>query len=51
MEIYKPMSSKELSQRKIEEYTKMANLVQWGRKNPVKFCELAFGLQLIDYQS
>ena len=51
MEIYKPMSSKELSQRKIEEYTKMANLVQWGRKNPVKFCELAFGLKLIDYQS
>ena len=51
MEIYKPLSSKELSQRKIEEYTKMANLVQWGRKNPVKFCELAFGLKLIDYQA
>lgn len=51
MEIYKPMSSKELSQRKIEEYTKMANLIQWGRKNPVKFCELAFGLKLIDYQA
>ena len=51
MEIYKPMSSKELRQRKIEEYTKMANLVQWGRKNPVKFCELAFGIKLIDYQA
>lgn len=51
MEIYKSMSSKELSQRKIEEYTKMANLVQWGRKNPVKFCELAFGIKLIDYQA
>lgn len=51
MEIYKPMSSKELSQRKIEEYTKMANLVQWGRKNPVKFCELVFGIKLIDYQA
>ena len=51
MEIYKPMSSKELSQRKIEEYTKMANRVQWGRKNPVKFCELAFGIKLIDYQA
>ena len=45
------MSKKELSQRKIEEYTKMANLVQWGRKNPVKFCELAFGIKLIDYQA
>ena len=51
MEIYSPMSKKELSQRKIEEYTKMANLVQWGRKNPVKFCELAFGIKLIDYQA
>ena len=51
MEIYKPMSSKELSQRKIEEYSKMAKIVQWGRKNPVKFCELFFGLKLIDYQS
>lgn len=51
MEIHTPMSKKELSQRKIEEYTKMANLVQWGRKNPVKFCELAFGIKLIDYQA
>ena len=51
MEIYKPMSSKELSQRKIEEYSKMAKIVQWGRKNPVKFCELFFGLKLIDYQA
>ena len=51
MEIYKPMSSKELSQRKIEEYSKMAKIVQWGRNNPVKFCELFFGLKLIDYQA
>ncbi len=51
MEICKPMSSKELSQRKIEEYSKMAKIVQWGRKNPVKFCETFFGLKLIDYQA
>lgn len=51
MEIYKPMSSKELSQRKIEEYSKMSRIVQWGRKNPVKFCEIFFGLKLIDYQA
>lgn len=51
MEIYKPMSSKELSQRKLEEYSKMAEIVQWGRKNPVKFCETFFGLKLIDYQA
>ena len=51
MEIYTPMSSKELSQRKIEEYSKMSRIVQWGRKNPVKFCETFFGLKLIDYQA
>lgn len=51
MEIYSPMPSKELSQRKVEEFHKMARIVQWGRKNPVKFCELFFGLKLIDYQA
>lgn len=51
MEIYNPMSSKELSQRKLEEYIKMSKIVQWGRKNPVKFCEVFFGLKLIDYQA
>ena len=51
MEIMKPMSGKELSQKKLDEYSNMAKLVQWGRKNPVKFSELAFGLKLIDYQA
>lgn len=51
MEIYNPMSSKELSQRKLEEYIKMSKIIQWGRKNPVKFCEVFFGLKLIDYQA
>lgn len=51
MEIYIPMTNKELSQRKLEEYSKMAKIVQWGRQNPVKFCETFFGLKLIDYQS
>ncbi len=51
MEILAPMSSKELSRRKFEEYSKMANIIQWGRKNPVKFCEVFFGLKLIDYQA
>lgn len=51
MEIYNPMSSKELSQRKLEEYSKMAQIVNWGRKQPVKFCETFFGLKLIDYQA
>ena len=51
MEIYTPLSNKELSQKKIEEYTKMAKIIQWGRQNPLKFCETFFGLQLIDYQA
>ena len=42
MEVYTPMSSKELSQRKIEEYKKMSQIIQWGRKNPVKFCRRIF---------
>lgn len=51
MEIYTPLSNKELSQKKIEEYTKIAKIIQWGRQNPLKFCETFFGLQLIDYQA
>ena len=51
MEIYKPMSPKELSQRKLEEYSKMEKIINWGRKNPVRFCETFFGLKLIDYQA
>lgn len=51
MEIYIPMTDKELSQKKLEEYSKISKIVQWGRQNPVKFCNLVFGIQLIDYQS
>ena len=51
MLVYTPMSHKELSQKKLEEYEKMSKVVQWGRKNPVKFAELMFGIKLIDYQA
>lgn len=51
MDIYSPMSNNELSQRKLEEYSKMAKIVSWGRQNPIKFSELFFGLKLIDYQA
>lgn len=51
MEIYKPMSDKELSQRKTEEYQKFSKIVQWGRKNPVKFSEEFWGTKLIDFQA
>ena len=51
MEIYTPMSTKELSQKKLEEYDKMAKIIQWGRRNPVKFAETFFGTKLIDFQA
>lgn len=46
-----PMSQKEFSQKKLESYSQMARIVQWGRKNPVKFSELFWGIKLIDYQA
>lgn len=51
MEFYVPMSSRELSQKKLEEYRKFNGVIQWGRNNPVKFSELMFGTKLIDYQA
>lgn len=51
LEILKKMSSKELSQRKLESYNVMSKIVQWGRQNPVLFCNEFYGLQLIDYQA
>jgi hypothetical protein len=44
------MSKENLSQRKIEGYLKLAEIIQWGRKNPVKFVERFFGMELLDYQ-
>lgn len=51
MEIYLPITSKEFSQKKLEAYSQIAKIIQWGRKNPVKFVELFYGLKLIDYQA
>lgn len=45
------MTSKEFSQKKLESYHQMAKIIQWGRKNPVKFAEVFFGLKLIDFQA
>lgn len=39
-----------ISQRKLDGYLKLAEIVQWGRKNPVKFVERFMGLELLDYQ-
>lgn len=50
LEIYKPMTERELSQRKIEEYSKFSKIIQKGRNNPVWFVEEFYGIKLMDYQ-
>nr|DAE59715.1 MAG TPA: Terminase large subunit [Caudoviricetes sp.] len=50
MEIYIPTTDQEFSQRKIEEYAKFEKIINWGRKDPVRFAEEFFGIKLIDYQ-
>jgi hypothetical protein len=39
-----------LSQRKLDGYLKFAQIIQWGRKNPTRFVERFFGMELLDYQ-
>lgn len=43
-------SKENLSQRKLESYLKWANIIQWGRKNPVLFSEQFLGVEYMDYQ-
>lgn len=44
------MSHNKISQRKLDGYLKLAEIIQWGRRNPVKFIERFMGLELLDYQ-
>ncbi|WP_252241661.1 hypothetical protein [Clostridium sp. ZBS18] len=39
-----------LTQKKLEGYLKYCELINYGRKNPVKFAEFVLGLELMDYQ-
>ena len=50
MEIIIKKSEKEISQRKLEGYLKLAEVVQWGRRVPVKFCERFYGIEFLDNQ-
>ena len=50
IEIYTPMSKRELSQRKLEEYHKIERVINLGRANPIWFVEEFFGIKLLDYQ-
>ncbi|MCM3387322.1 terminase [Ureibacillus chungkukjangi] len=44
------MSKENISQRKLDGYIKLAEIIQWGRKNPIGFVERFFGIELLDYQ-
>ena len=40
----------DMSELKLEGLKKFAKIIQWGRRNPVKFCERFFGIEFLDYQ-
>lgn len=43
-------TDQEISTRKLEGYRRWANVVQWGRRNPVQFAEQFIGIEFMDYQ-
>jgi len=43
-------SEQELSQRKLEGFVKLAEIVNWARGAPVKFCEQFYGIEFLDSQ-
>lgn len=40
----------DMSELKLEGLKKFSEIIQWGRRNPVKFCERFFGIEFLDYQ-
>src|SRR5262249_16467297 len=44
------MIQKNMSQRKIDGYLKLAEIINWGRQYPVRFVERFMGMELLDYQ-
>ena len=50
MQILIPKTDVELSQRKLEAYDKLSEIIVWGRKYPVRFCERFYGVELLDHQ-
>lgn len=43
-------TKKQISQRKLEGYLRLAKVIQWGRRSPIHFCERFFGIEFLDYQ-
>ena len=50
MEFIVPLTDKEFSQKKLEEYANWQKIVQCGRQNPIWFLNYAFGAELVDFQ-
>jgi hypothetical protein len=50
MEFYIKQSKIELSQRKLEGYLKLSEIIQWGRMHPTRFCERFLGIKFLDNQ-
>ena len=40
----------DMSNLKLDGLKKLAEIIQWGRRNPVKFVSRFFGIELLDYQ-
>ena len=40
----------DISEMKLEGLKKYGEIIQWGRSNPIKFCERFFGVEFLDYQ-
>ena len=40
----------DMSELKLEGLKKFSQIIQWGRRNPVKFCERFFGVEFLDFQ-
>ena len=50
MDYFIRSSDIQLSQKKLEGYLKLAEIIQWGRKAPIKFCERFMGIEFLDAQ-
>lgn len=51
MNIIVKQSKKELSQRKLEGFLRLAEIIRWGRRNPVHFCRRFYGVEFLDNQA
>lgn len=49
-EIYVKPTEQQISQRKLESYQKLAEIKQWGLKNPTKYMKEFLGIELLDAQ-